>query len=46
MTFTTRARRCTYAHVMGTTLRAAADRMDDALGPDDDQGDTYGETAA
>ncbi|MFF9274265.1 tyrosine-type recombinase/integrase [Streptomyces griseosporeus] len=24
----------TYAHVMGTTLRAAADRMDDALGPD------------
>ncbi|MER7055269.1 tyrosine-type recombinase/integrase [Streptomyces sp. NPDC000351] len=25
----------TYAHVMDTTLRAAADRMDDALGPDD-----------
>ncbi|MFE5793538.1 tyrosine-type recombinase/integrase [Streptomyces sp. NPDC056503] len=25
----------TYAHVMQTTLRAAADRMDDALGPDD-----------
>ncbi|MBT3167848.1 site-specific integrase [Streptomyces sp. Vc74B-19] len=24
----------TYAHVMDTTLRAAADRMDDALGPD------------
>jgi integrase len=24
----------TYAHVMQTTLRAAADRMDDALGPD------------
>ncbi|CAM5468391.1 site-specific integrase [Streptomyces pilosus] len=30
----------TYAHVMGTTLRAAADRMDDALGLDDDQGET------
>ncbi|MEU7500561.1 site-specific integrase [Streptomyces griseofuscus] len=26
----------TYAHVMGTTLRAAADRMDDALGLDDE----------
>ncbi|MFE0640442.1 tyrosine-type recombinase/integrase [Streptomyces sp. NPDC058877] len=25
----------TYAHVMQTTLRAAADRMDDALGIDD-----------
>lgn len=25
----------TCAHVMDTTLRAAADRMDDALGPDD-----------
>ncbi|WP_405409106.1 tyrosine-type recombinase/integrase [Streptomyces decoyicus] len=24
----------TYAHVMQTTLKAAADRMDDALGPD------------
>ncbi|WP_103546032.1 site-specific integrase [Streptomyces sp. SM1] len=36
----------TYAHVMGTTLRAAADRMDDALGLDDDQGDTDDETAA
>ncbi|MCT9005429.1 tyrosine-type recombinase/integrase [Streptomyces rhizosphaerihabitans] len=24
----------TYAHVMGTTLRAASDRMDDVLGPD------------
>lgn len=32
----------TYAHVMGTTLRAAADRMDDALGPDvpDDEQET------
>lgn len=29
----------TYAHVMGTTLRAAADRMDDALGLDDDEDD-------
>ncbi|MFC7988475.1 tyrosine-type recombinase/integrase [Streptomyces pilosus] len=36
----------TYAHVMGTTLRAAADRMDDALGLDDDQGETEDETAA
>ncbi|MEW1680539.1 tyrosine-type recombinase/integrase [Streptomyces sp. NPDC093594] len=36
----------TYAHVMGTTLRAAADRMDDALGLDDDQGDAEDETAA
>ncbi|MEU6530443.1 tyrosine-type recombinase/integrase [Streptomyces sp. NPDC046928] len=27
----------TYAHVMDTTLRAAADRMDDALGPDDNE---------
>ncbi|MEU2990886.1 site-specific integrase [Streptomyces griseoincarnatus] len=36
----------TYAHVMGTTLRAAADRMDDALGLDDDQGDADDETAA
>ncbi|WP_319663779.1 tyrosine-type recombinase/integrase [Streptomyces sp. MI02-7b] len=26
----------TYAHVMRTTLRAAADRMDDALGLDDE----------
>ncbi|MFJ9021672.1 hypothetical protein ACIRPU_17095 [Streptomyces sp. NPDC102259] len=25
----------TCAHVMGTTLRAASDRMDDVLGPDD-----------
>ncbi|MFF5758963.1 tyrosine-type recombinase/integrase [Streptomyces longwoodensis] len=29
----------TYAHVMGTTLRAAAEQMDEALGLDDDQGD-------
>lgn len=36
----------TYAHVMGTTLRAAADRMDDALGLDDAQGDADDETAA
>lgn len=27
----------TYAHVMQTTLRAAADRMDDALGLDDSE---------
>ncbi|MFC7906618.1 tyrosine-type recombinase/integrase [Streptomyces nigra] len=27
----------TYAHVMDTTLRAAADRMDHALGPDDNE---------
>lgn len=27
----------TYAHVMGTTLRAAADRMDDASGPETDE---------
>jgi hypothetical protein len=32
----------TYAHVTGTTLRAAADRMDDALGPDDDTEDEPG----
>ncbi|MGW5769261.1 tyrosine-type recombinase/integrase [Streptomyces longwoodensis] len=30
----------TYAHVMGTTLRAAAEQMDEALGLDDDQGDS------
>ncbi|MDX2649078.1 tyrosine-type recombinase/integrase [Streptomyces sp. PA03-1a] len=29
----------TYAHVMHTTLRAAADRMDDALGLDEEDGD-------
>ncbi|MCQ4082463.1 site-specific integrase [Streptomyces sp. RB6PN25] len=29
----------TYAHVMDTTLKAAADRMDDALGQDEDEGD-------
>lgn len=29
----------TYAHVMNTTLRAAAERMDDALGRDDEEGD-------
>ncbi|MFJ4523898.1 tyrosine-type recombinase/integrase [Streptomyces sp. NPDC088810] len=36
----------TYAHVMGTTLRAAADRMDDALGLDDDEDNVEDETAA
>ncbi|WP_354605745.1 tyrosine-type recombinase/integrase [Streptomyces panacea] len=34
----------TYAHVMGTTLRAAADRMDDALGPDVPDEDQEGES--
>ncbi|WP_371598601.1 tyrosine-type recombinase/integrase [Streptomyces sp. NBC_00564] len=34
----------TYAHVMGTTLRAAADRMDDALRVDESDGDSEGET--
>ncbi len=29
----------TYAHVMDTTLKAAADRMDDALGSDTEGGD-------
>ncbi|MFF7675625.1 site-specific integrase [Actinacidiphila glaucinigra] len=29
----------TYARVMHTALRAAADRMDDALGPDEEDGD-------
>ncbi|MFB7593180.1 tyrosine-type recombinase/integrase [Streptomyces sp. NPDC056160] len=36
----------TYAHVRGTTLRGAADRMDDALGPDEDEGSAGDETAA
>ncbi len=27
----------TYAHMMGTTLRAAADRMHDALGEDPEE---------
>ncbi|MFE3016716.1 tyrosine-type recombinase/integrase [Streptomyces sp. NPDC059256] len=39
----------TYAHVMQTTLRAAADRMDDALGIDDPDGrenDAPGESSA
>ena len=36
----------TYAHVMGTTLRAAADQMDDALGLDDDESDPKDESAA
>ncbi|MET8447424.1 site-specific integrase [Streptomyces sp. NPDC005209] len=36
----------TYAHVMGTTLRAAADRMDDALGLDGGESDPEGESAA
>jgi integrase len=29
----------TYAHVMSTTLKAAADRMDDALGLDESDGE-------
>ncbi|WP_308310686.1 tyrosine-type recombinase/integrase [Streptomyces sp. GbtcB6] len=33
----------TYAHVMNTTLRAAADRMDDALGLDDPKEDSQEE---
>ncbi|WP_336621875.1 tyrosine-type recombinase/integrase [Streptantibioticus silvisoli] len=28
-----------YAHVMDSTLKAAAERMDDALGPDDGEDD-------
>jgi integrase len=32
----------TYAHVMGKALRAAADRMDDVLGPDDSDRDESG----
>jgi integrase len=32
----------TYAHVMDTTLRAAADRMDAALGSDDEKGEEEG----
>jgi integrase len=36
----------TYAHVMGTTLRAAADRMDHALGLDADEGGAEDGTAA
>ncbi|MFF2381310.1 tyrosine-type recombinase/integrase [Streptomyces sp. NPDC058108] len=36
----------TYAHVMGTALRAASDRMDDVLGPDLSADDPEGETAA
>ncbi|MEU9286785.1 tyrosine-type recombinase/integrase [Streptomyces sp. NPDC048275] len=35
----------TYAHVMGTTLRAAANRMDDALRIDDPDEESEGETA-
>ncbi|MCL6738585.1 tyrosine-type recombinase/integrase [Streptomyces neyagawaensis] len=34
----------TYAHVMSTTLRAAADRMDDALGLDDPEESSDGES--
>jgi integrase len=33
----------TYAHVMSTTLKAAADRMDDALGLDESQEESDGE---
>ncbi|MEJ8670117.1 site-specific integrase [Streptomyces sp. MS1.AVA.1] len=33
----------TYAHVMGTTLRAAADQMDDALGLNNSDEDSEGE---
>lgn len=39
----------TYAHVMRTTLKAAADRMDDALGLDDtgeEEGEAPEETPA
>ncbi len=39
----------TYAHVMGTTLRAAADQMDEALGhdeADDTEGDESGSKEA
>ncbi|MFI8791817.1 tyrosine-type recombinase/integrase [Streptomyces sp. NPDC055105] len=36
----------TYAHVMGTALRAASDRMDDVLGPDESEDDPEGESAA
>ncbi|WP_314416556.1 tyrosine-type recombinase/integrase [Streptomyces kroppenstedtii] len=36
----------TYAHVMGSTLRAAAERMDDALGLEDVDDDPEGESAA
>ena len=36
----------TYAHVMGSTLRAAAERMDDALGLEDVDDDPEGENAA
>jgi integrase len=36
----------TYAHVMGSTLRAAAERMDDALGLEDLDDDPEGENAA
>ncbi|MER6312973.1 hypothetical protein ABT237_04260 [Streptomyces sp. NPDC001581] len=41
--------RHTYAHVMQTTLRAAADRMDDALGIDEsgeEEGDAREESPA
>lgn len=34
----------TYAHVMQTTLRAAADRMDDALGAGEPDGVDHGDT--
>jgi integrase len=33
----------TYAHVMNTTLKAAADRMDDALGRDESEEESDGE---
>ncbi|WP_330305721.1 MULTISPECIES: tyrosine-type recombinase/integrase [unclassified Streptomyces] len=36
----------TYAHVMGTALRAASDRMDDVLGPDLSEDDPEAENAA
>ncbi|WP_219577863.1 tyrosine-type recombinase/integrase [Streptomyces griseus] len=36
----------TYAHVMGSTLRAAAEQMDDALGLEDVDDDPEGENAA
>ncbi|MBB4714044.1 hypothetical protein [Streptomyces luteogriseus] len=36
----------TYAHVMSTTLKAAADRMDDALGLDESGGESRSEQEA
>lgn len=33
----------TYAHVMDTTLKAAANRLDDALGSGDEEGGAIGD---